>query len=202
MASAWLPRHDALLRAFAANLVQKVSANPAAYGLTPADVQPLASAAGLFAATLASASDPATRTRGAVAGKRAAKVALVATVRALVRRVTSDPAVSPRQIVDLGLLLPKARSPVPPPTTAPAVAVLDLARLGHTLRVTDGPATGKWAKPAGARAAAQEVGGRQHGIVFESGDQALDCADCQRRLQRQQGPPRAPSKLPLREPAP
>jgi hypothetical protein len=150
MAASWLPLKDQELLPFVTNFSSKVSAAPTTYGLVAADATALAALVTAFNTALATASNPSTRTKTAVANKNVAKVQLVADMRVLAKRIQANPAVTVGQKTDLGLPIHAVvPSPVPPPTTTPIVNIAAKGIRTITLRLADQTTPTKKSKPAG-----------------------------------------------------
>jgi hypothetical protein len=111
-----------------------ISSTPVTFGLTAAQATAYAALHTAFAAALATATEPATRTRGTVSLKDDKRADLKAKARELARIVNAFPAVTNQQRIDLGLN-PRggAVGPINPPTEPPVMEVL--AAVGRTLKV-------------------------------------------------------------------
>src|ERR1043166_2371809 len=118
----YIPHKDADLLSFASNMSTKITATPVAFGLLAADATNLATLLTAFSTALTLATTPGTRTAVSVASKDTARVALVADIRSLAKRVQATPTVTPAQKTDLGLPVhDPVPTPVPVPDTKPAL---------------------------------------------------------------------------------
>src|SRR5205814_710535 len=107
---------DADLLAWVTAYSQKITATPTAYGLVAAQATALAAVVTSFTTALSTATNPATRTRGTVAAKDAARTPLVAMARDLARIINAFPSITNQQRIDLGLTPRKdVVSPINPP---------------------------------------------------------------------------------------
>jgi hypothetical protein len=130
------PASDGGLRSFAQNMSTKVSAAPTTYGLQTTDATALATATGDFSTAL-NACDPAIRTKAAVVLKNTKKTALKNLIKQLALKVQGTPTVTDAQKAEIGLAIPSARTPVPPPAFPPAVDVVAVNGRTITLRIHD-----------------------------------------------------------------
>jgi hypothetical protein len=154
MRTDWVPSADADLDAFAVNFEQKITAFPATYGLLVGDATAFNTLADDFAAKLATATNPATRTSVAIAAKNTARAALVAALRSLARRVQAHPGITPAQLTEIGLTVRDTTStPIAPPITSPVLAVEANNSRRHTLRLVDSATPLSRARPFGAMGA-------------------------------------------------
>ncbi|HZZ43626.1 MAG TPA: hypothetical protein VFE58_11865 [Tepidisphaeraceae bacterium] len=145
----WLDTSDGPLSTFANDFSAKITATPTAFGLVAGDATSLATLVTAYNTALAAATDPVTRTRVTVAAKDTAKVALIADIRALAKRIQASPAVTPAQKTSLGLPIhSNTPSPSPAPTTEPLLNIVATGNYSHTLRVADILTPTKRAKPA------------------------------------------------------
>jgi hypothetical protein len=153
MASNWLPTKEATLQQFAVNFSSKITAAPTSYGLVVGDATALASLVTSYTSTLATATNPTTRTKTAVTNKNVAKAQLVADIRVLAKRIQANPAVTAGQKTDLGLPLKQTPTPIPAPTVAPALNLSSIGIRSHSIRVADEATPNKRGKPAGVQGA-------------------------------------------------
>ena len=134
MPTNFLPNKDAGLLAWATNFSTRITATPVAYGLVAAQATAFTGVLSPFSAALTTATNPATRTRSAVAAKDAAKKPLQALARDLARVVNAFPAITNAQRIDLGLT-PRSGtvSPIQPPQNAPVLEVV--GAVGRLLKI-------------------------------------------------------------------
>jgi hypothetical protein len=128
-------------------LLDKVQAVPQHDGLSAPQVQALTDTLAIYESTLAVCTNPATRTRTAILAKDAAKKAFVTVARQCAQVIQKNPATTDARRAELGLTVPKPRSPIAPPTATPRLDVVAVAGRLLTLRLHDG--SGLRGKPAG-----------------------------------------------------
>lgn len=150
MAADYIPAKDADFDAWLTNFSALITATPTAYGLTAPDAVIIAAQKTAFAAALATATDPSTRTAPAVAAKDAARALAVATVRPYAINVKLNASVTNSQRSDLGLTINSfPPTPIPAPVTAPALVLVQATPLSHQLRFYDVTTPTSKAKPYG-----------------------------------------------------
>lgn len=130
----FLPTKDAELLAWSANFSELISGDPTLYGLTAGQATEYATLHAAFAAALETATEPSTRTRGAVAAKNDARTPLKAMARELARITNAVPTITNQQRIDLGLN-PRDNEPSPinPPTESPVLEVV--SAVGRMMKV-------------------------------------------------------------------
>lgn len=139
------PTGDLKLEAFATNADEKITATPTAFGLVAAQATEYHGLCVDFSARLATAINPATRTKGTIAAKNTAKAALLAKTRELLRIISAHPGLTDQQRADLGM---KVRDHIPTPQPTPATRpVITVDTAGH-LRLVDETAPTRRARPA------------------------------------------------------
>ncbi len=149
----FLPSKDADLLAWANSFSAKITATPVAYGLVAAQATAFSALLTTWSADLAVATDPATRTRAAIAAKNASRTPLKAEARELARIINAFPSITNEQRIELGLT-PRSGtiSPINPPTECPVLEVV--SAIGRTLKLklrsSDSNRRGKPADVAGA----------------------------------------------------
>ncbi|HYE17430.1 MAG TPA: hypothetical protein VEA69_03240 [Tepidisphaeraceae bacterium] len=143
------PRGDRPLDAWLRNFVGVLSTAPESFGVDAAAVGALEALAEQYHAALRLATDPATRTIGAIAGKTASRKLALSATRQAMRRVNAYAPLTPSQRADLGL---RARDASPSrigrPQTFPVLSVVRLSTLSVTLRLHDVATPTRRAKPA------------------------------------------------------
>lgn len=153
MSTRFLPTQESALNTWLQNFSTKVSAGPAAYGLSPTDAATIAAAVAAWKNAYETASSPATRTSGAVVAKRGEKKNVVKIVRGYAGMVRSNDSVSSELKLNLGLRLRARRgSPVPVPADAPALALRHMGTGVHELRAGTVNAAPRRGKPPWATA--------------------------------------------------
>jgi hypothetical protein len=149
--SDYLPNKDADLMVFGNAFASKVTAAPATYGLVANDATAISAAAADFAAKYATAADEATRTAAAIVAKDAARLTLIAILRAYAMMIKPNRAVSDEAKTDLGIgIYDFNRAPVAAPETRPQINIVAVDLLRHKLLITDSTTPNKKGKPAGA----------------------------------------------------
>ena len=129
-----------------------IGTTPTNYGLTAEQGTAYASANLIFADAYQIAIEPATRTSGVIAAKNAAKASLLALARELAGIIKAYPPITAQNLIDLGLHVPKERTPTPPPDVRPGMDVVSVVGRTVTVHVHDSASSVKRAKPAGAAA--------------------------------------------------
>lgn len=147
-----MPPKDADFDAWLTNFSALITATPTAYGLTAPDAVAIAAQQTAFASALATATDPSTRTPPAVAAKDAARATAQAVVRPFAQNVKLNPSVTNMQRSDLGLSIDSfPPTPIPAPTTAPALVLVAATPQTHQLRYYDSTTPATKAKPYGVK---------------------------------------------------
>lgn len=140
---------DADVVAGSANFAALISASAATYGLLPAQ----ATAFGLLNTALQSAYtaavSPPTRGPVSIQAKNQALADMRVSAVNLAKIVYSTSTVTDTQLVELGLLPRPARSPVPPPATAPVIDVVSTSGNTVKLRLHQAGESTRRGKPAG-----------------------------------------------------
>ena len=134
------PTTDFELQAWASNMATLLTDTPAPFGVTPAQATELASRLSDYSTKLQICKAPETRTKLAVGAKDVSKQNLLDYARFLAKMVGANPAVSVEQREQLGLHIPKQRSPQQIPTNVPDIDVKEVTSTGVTIRVHNGDA--------------------------------------------------------------
>jgi hypothetical protein len=122
------------LQAFATG----IAAAPAAYFVSAPDSTSITNAVNSFATALAAATTPPTRNVGSIAAKDNAKAAAVALCRQFAILIKYNAGISDQNKLDIGVKPPTTtRTPQPPPTVAPVIAILGATYGSHTVRYMD-----------------------------------------------------------------
>jgi hypothetical protein len=149
----FLPRRDAEFNSWVACFVNRVSADPQRYSISPDESALLVDRAAEFDAALALAVAPSTRTRPAVARKNACRRSLAACVRPLARRIQGLRSTDDAVRAALGLSVTGAlRAPAlgrAGPRTRPALSAKSLEGRRVPVRLWDEGAAGRRGKPRG-----------------------------------------------------
>jgi hypothetical protein len=147
----YIPAPDAAFDSWLANFSTLLTASPTTYGLTAPDAVIVAGVTTTWSAAYLAAINPATRTSPAIAAKDAARTAAEATVRPYALQISRNAGVTNDDKVAIGVNLPNsARTPVPPPTTTPALSLAGSVHFQVTLAYGDTSTPTTKAKPPGA----------------------------------------------------
>src|SRR5262245_53070310 len=118
------PNREADLVTWTGTFSALVSGSPTTYGLTAPQATAYATLSTAFVDSFNIANAEETRTRVTVADKNAAKFAMIANARMLIRIIQGVPTVTPAMKIALGInphdTLP---TPIPPPAVAPQLLV-------------------------------------------------------------------------------
>lgn len=120
----FIPGPDQFFVAWSLNLSQRINATPTAFGLTAPQAAAYETLHEAFAAALQTASEPVTRTRGAIETKNEKRRLVEAEARVLARIINAFPGTSNTARIDLGLT-PRDEEPTPinPPSFAPQLTI-------------------------------------------------------------------------------
>jgi hypothetical protein len=107
----YLPTKQSDLAFWARSFSEQISADPAVFGVSPADAVILSTRVVAFRNTLAIATRPSTSTRPAVAAKDDARERMTQTIRSVGRIVRANPDMTTGMLISLGLIggAPRAR---------------------------------------------------------------------------------------------
>jgi hypothetical protein len=160
----YIPRADAAALMWAQPFAATLSAHAAAYGVSAETAAAILAAVDDFAAALARATAPDTRTASAVAMKNQARAAMEKRIRPAVRGIQALPATAgiasgtvvsdaAREALGLPIYARKATTAPLPPDTAPDLHVTAIHRRAHTLRLADAATPTRKARPPGTAGA-------------------------------------------------
>ncbi len=149
-----IPKSDAGTLAYLRALSQNLSDRPAAYATSPADADNLAGLVGAYQAAYDAATNENTRTVGSILRKSQAKSDAVRFARALVDLIKPNMGVGDENKRVAGIPLPRTGggTPVPPPSSAPALMIVGSVTGSMTLTYRDSFDPGRKGKPYGVRA--------------------------------------------------
>lgn len=151
----FLPSKDADLLTWATNFHTIGAANATDCGTIAGDWTTFNGFLTSYSASLATATDPSTRTPAAVTAKDNDKDFLVAESRSLARKIRGYAATSNDLLTSLGLTVPdKVPTRVAVPSTQPVLSIVSNSALTHQLRLRDATTPTSNAKPPGAKLAA------------------------------------------------
>jgi hypothetical protein len=150
MPADFLPARDAALALWTANFATLTTATPTAYGLTAPQAADFSDVNDTWQAALATATNPATRTKPSVNAKDAARQAVRDSARQLGQIAQSFPDITGEQLADLGLTVRKTtRTTIPPPSTFPLVDILATGSHALKIGIHDQNTPNKRARPFG-----------------------------------------------------
>jgi hypothetical protein len=151
MAKPFIPNRDSDLDPWLQNFAGKIAANPAAYGLKPADGTQIAAVQAAWHAAYQTAVAPSTRTALTIKDKDNQRAAAVAVARRLAGEVRSSASVSLELKLSLGLRVRKDQlTRTPPPTAHPILHITGVDFMSHQVRATNPDSPDSPARPAGA----------------------------------------------------
>lgn len=128
------PRRESDIQSFTTNFSAILSADPEAYGLTPARVDEYSALQQAFSDAYITAQNPGANSSSSVAFKESCRVALEAGTRPLVKTIKGQPTVTDAMRISLGLSgRPTRRHHVFVPDKPPILRVID--SVGGTVRV-------------------------------------------------------------------
>lgn len=152
MTTSYIPTRDVDLVPWADNFATLITANPGNYGLLAADATAINAVVTPWDAAYSTAINPATRTPASIAAKDSAKGAMLPQLRFYAQNIKANMGVSNDLKVGLGIHINDAGpTPIPVPTTAPALTIDVQRHLGATLRVRDQTTPTSNAKPFGVQ---------------------------------------------------
>lgn len=151
MSPDYIPAKVADKALWIANFSALLTAVPTDYGLTAPNALAVQNAADDFAASYAVSSNPATRTAPAIAQTNLDLAAVVGIIRPYAVRIAANPSVSDLNKGNIGVTIRSTvRTPIPPPTTSPAITLESGESLVHNLRYNDATTPTSKAKPFGS----------------------------------------------------
>jgi hypothetical protein len=147
----YVPRRDSELVPFTNNFATQLTEKFAQVGRSAGDASAFAALNTAWVAAYTAATAPETRTKGTVAGKDIARRACVAKLRELAGLIQKFSGTNDVLRADFGLPVPKQRSPISVPTSAPTPTVVK--RYGTTIVIRLGESTGRFTMPPGVQGA-------------------------------------------------
>lgn len=149
--SPYLPATDAAFDAWLTNFSTLITAAPTDYGLVSGDATTIAAQRTAYHTAFLAATTPATRTPVTIADKDAARTTAEAVIRPFAVQISRNPAVSNMDKTAVGVNLPNsARTPIPAPTTQPALILVSAVHNAQLLSYKDTATPTTKAKPFGA----------------------------------------------------
>ncbi len=151
MQPSYLPATDSAFDAWFSNFATLIAAAPATYGLVVGDATIITASQTAWAAAYLAAITPATRTSPTIAAKDAQRILSTSVIRPYATQISRNPAVANIDKTAVGVNLPNsARTPVPQPSTVPALSLVSAIHFLHTLAYRDTSTPTSKAKPPGA----------------------------------------------------
>ena len=145
----YIPRADAEFYVWAANLVNKVAANPAGYGLKPETVTNLQSSESSFDNSFNGSIQLRDAARAAVNQKIQNRKSFEEMIRMVARQIQANPEVSDTEKLEAGLPIHDNQpSPIPLPTSAPT-ALITASYLRNVIRFADSSNPSRGYRPRG-----------------------------------------------------
>lgn len=145
----YIPKQDAAAAAWIANFAAILAVSYAAYGCTSGEGSGAATKSNTLAAALEAATNPSTRNAGTVAAKNDAMADAVLYIRPLAQRIAVSNTIDTQAKIDIGVNPRISQpTPIPPPETAPALAI-KTAIPGQVTFEHNNPTTGRRDKPPG-----------------------------------------------------
>lgn len=152
MAGDYIPHKDSTLVGYSNNFQNGIAGtNAAALGLSPSQSSNFASLNLAWTNSYAAIEAKGTRTPNLILTKNQCKKAMVSDLRTLAQIIQKNPAVTDQQRNLLGLTVSSGPTPVPPPTSYPAIEIKSAIGRTITLKLHNSEGTG--ARPAGAKSA-------------------------------------------------
>jgi hypothetical protein len=149
----FLPSREASLVTWANNFSTLITATPTAFGLVAGQATSFATLNTAWVSAYNTAKAPTTRSPSNIQAKKTAKHALIANARQLAAIIQKYPSITNAQRSSLGLTVPSAPSPVPPPSDAPAMEITSVSGWTVNFRLHDATTGSKRGKPAGVSGA-------------------------------------------------
>jgi hypothetical protein len=161
------PATDTGLLQWSQNVVNLITPTPATYGLVAGDVTTYTALHNAYSTALA-ACDPSVRSKPAVITKNAARTALKNGATMLANKIYASPAVTDAQKTQLGMPPRTAPTPIPAPSSSPAIEVVSTTGWTVRIRLRDGGGASR-GKPAGTIGASvfSSVGATAPGDISE-----------------------------------
>lgn len=145
-----IPQRDGDLDAYANNWRTLLTAAPVTYGMTAPDAVAITNAYNTFHAAYLLVTNPATRTHAQVVAKDIAKASMLVLLRDQYGIIKANPAVLDANKTTLGIRVnDPVPTPIPPPSTAPILTVVNDASLRQQVLVADEATPTVRRKPAG-----------------------------------------------------
>lgn len=151
--SSFLPGREASLITWSNNFSTLISATPTAFGLTAAQATAFATVNTAWVTAYNTAKNSLTRSPANIITKNQAKKTMIAEARQLAGVIQKFPTITNTQRSELGLTVPSTPSPIPVPSSAPAVEINSVSGWTVNVRLHDSTSGSKRGKPAGVSGA-------------------------------------------------
>lgn len=129
------------------NFSAQITATPTAYGLTAGDATAIDGYVYAFSTAQSVAEAPETRTPVAIAARDTARRNAEEVIRPYAMQISANPTITAAQLIELGLTVRDAPTPVPAPTSFPLLSFLQATPLQHKLEYRDSETPTTKAKP-------------------------------------------------------
>lgn len=149
----FIPTREASLVAWSNNFNTLISATPTAFGLTAAQATAYATLNTAFDTAYNTIKNNTTRSPANIIAKNLAKKNLIAGARSLAGVIQKYPLITNAQRSSLGLTVPNKPSPVPAPSTYPALEIGVVSGFTVNIKLHDSTSGSKRGKPAGVSGA-------------------------------------------------
>ena len=153
----FLPAREADLLNFASNMNTLIVASPVSFGLDAAAASAFTALFTSFQTAYAAAVSPSSNSHANKVAKNNAKAAMIdgpGGIRELARLIQANPAVPDTRKAQLGLTVRDVEpSPIPPPSTAPAITIESVAGRQVHVRLRDAENPDRRGKPDGVEGA-------------------------------------------------
>lgn len=124
VSESYIPSREAELLGFAQNLAARLEADPAGFGVTEAQIEPYLISFNLFNTAYGVTSNPATKTKPAVADKNTKKAEMVRQIRLLVSVLQGWPSMTDAKRDELGIpVRDNQPTPIGPPEEMPVLRI-------------------------------------------------------------------------------
>jgi hypothetical protein len=148
--SSWIPNKDADFDTFSTQFKVLLAANPTNYGISSADATAITTAWTSWHTAYMVATNGSTRNHGTIQTKDQQKANLKSVMQSYGATIRANHAVSDELKINLGLRVRDVHpTPIPPPSTAPALLMGAMRQGLQQVRATDETTPNSRAKPAG-----------------------------------------------------
>jgi len=149
----YLPTREPNLVAWSNNFSTLISATPTAFGLVAAQATAYAALNTAFVTAYNTIKNNTTRSPANIITKNLAKKNLIASARSLAGIVQKYPSITNAQRSELGLTVPSTPTPIPAPSSAPALEIGTVTGYTVNIKLHDSTSGSKRGKPVGVSGA-------------------------------------------------